>query len=130
MFEIKGKNPDGGEWIFSIAEVHLQKLVDRGLAYLYYQALLIPGVLEQPDAIFRGLKRDDYQEALCYVGRPERQYRDHTITMPAPPGMVFLVFATKGRRIFGWRWELADAHNPKLPDGYKNRFETQLWPKL
>ena len=43
--------------------------------------------------------------------------------------MLFLVFATPESYIISdWRWEIASAENPNLPDESATRSERILWP--
>lgn len=90
---------------------------------------LMEEVLSNPIAIFQDWKRPEHEDGLCYVGRPEIDYRAIDITVPAPPGMVFMIFVKESGKITDWRWEPADSENPDLPEKWQERFGKQIWPK-
>jgi len=47
--------------------------------------------------------------------------------VPVPPGMVFLIFATKDYEIFEFRWERMNATKPGFPTDYETRFTSIRW---
>jgi len=90
--------------------------------------MLIPDVVLRPTMVLKGWKREGYENALIYVGRPDRDFRNTTIETPPPPGMVFLVFVTPDTfTISDWRWEFSDKNGPDAPEDLA-RCETILWP--
>lgn len=96
----------------------------------YYNMLSIPEVLEKPTAIFKGLGRENFKEGLCYCGKPNHRYWDHTTTVPFPDDKIFLVFANSKKIIFDWRTEKEDHNNPGFPNGYATRFDDLIWTDL
>lgn len=94
-------------------------------------AFILPTVLQNPVAIFEGLRRDEDEDRWgagwrCYVGLPDRAYRpDGSETAPWP-GKVFLVFINEERVAYNWRWEKCDPADHTLPVGYTDRFTRKL----
>jgi len=100
-----------------------------GLEARYARMMLIPEVVKSPTMVLQGWKREGYEEALIYVGRPSKDFRSPTIETPPPKGMVFMVFVTPDTHtIADWRWEPADPNNPDSPEALFSRCERKLWP--
>jgi hypothetical protein len=79
--------------------------------------------------VLKGWKREGYEDAVIYVGRPTRDFRSITIETPPPKDKVFMVFATHGNHfISDWRWEFSDENDPDAPEGMLSRCEKVLWP--
>lgn len=90
---------------------------------------LIPHVLSEPTAIFKGWNREGFENALCYVGVPRSRLIADNIEAPAPSGMVFLVYVTADGAIVNWEWTKADETDQTLPAHYSERFgSTVLLP--
>lgn len=92
---------------------------------------IVPHVLQQPTAVFEGLREDDDEDRRgvgwrCYCGVPDRAYHSDGTERSAYPGQVYLVFVNEERVAYNWRWEKADADNPQLPQNYQTRFKTRL----
>jgi hypothetical protein len=85
-------------------------------------------VVDSPSAVFEGWERDGQSKGLCYVGRPDSDFRFDGIQLPRPPGMIFAVFATQSGKISDWRWEPCDQEDPDLPIDHQNRFGRLIWP--
>ncbi len=88
-------------------------------------------ILEQPTAIFEGLRRDEDEDKWgsgwrCYCGRPTQSYRSDGSVSPPYPGQIYLVFVNDERVAYNWRWKKADLDRPNLPAGYLSRFRLQL----
>jgi hypothetical protein len=92
---------------------------------------IVPAVLEQPTAIFEGLRRDEDEDPRgvgwrCYCGIPHHSYRPDGSQGRPYPGQVYLVFINDERVAYNWRWEKADPQDPSLPMNYQNRFQRRL----
>ena len=112
-----------------LSYAHTDGLRMRRLDARYARIMLIPEVVRHPTIVLKGWKRDGYDEALIYVGRPAKDFRSPTIEVPPPPNKVFMVFVTPlGRQISDWRWEVADVSDPNIPTGMLERCERVLWP--
>ena len=95
----------------------------------YARIMLIPEVVRQPIMVLQGWRREGYEDALIYVGRPSKDFRSPTIETPPPKNMVFLVFVTpESRSIADWRWEPADPADPDAPENMLGRCGKVLWP--
>lgn len=73
------------------------------------------------------MNREEYEEAMCYVGKPRRYGKD--TEMPGPPGMVFTVYVTKDFKVFEWRWEQADEQDADCPHDALRRFKKVIWKR-
>ncbi len=94
-------------------------------------AYVVPMILQQPTAVFEGLRRDEDEDRTgygwrCYCGIPERAYSADGTAMRPYPGQVYLVFVNDEGVAYNWRWEPADPEDPRLPAGYQDRFRRQL----
>lgn len=92
---------------------------------------IVPATLQKPTAIFEGLRTDEDEDRRgvgwrCYCGVPAKAYRTDGSERDAWPGQVFLVFINDERIAYNWRWEQADADDPKLPIHYRERFKGRL----
>src|SRR5882762_3785243 len=97
----QGLHPSGeGEADFKIEKRHVEHLQDRGHSEKYYELFSAADVLKSPAIIFEGLKRQRYEDGLCYIGKP-KCYGDGT-SYPGYHNMLFLVCVTKDLRIFEW----------------------------
>ena len=112
-----------------LSKAHVLGTADRGLKARFARIKLIPEVVKDPIIVLEGWKREGYDKALIYVGKPNHDFRSPEIELPQPPGMLFLVFATPETYIISdWRWEVASAEDPNLPEESANRCEKVLWP--
>ena len=91
-----------------LAQNHTESLLKHGLDAKFARLALVPEVLQSPMMVLRGWKRAGFDDALIYVGRPARDFRNAQIETPPPQGMVFLVFVTPNGNISDWRWEKSD----------------------
>ena len=100
-----------------------------GLDARFARMMLIPEVVRHPIMVLKGWKREGYEDAIIYVGRPPKDYRSTTIETPPPRDKVFMVFATPDNHsISDWRWEFSDENDPDAPEGMLSRCERVLWP--
>lgn len=98
-----------------------------------YKIQLASEVVQAPVAVFENWKRNsgdpEHEDGLCYCGKPDHSFLGQGKEIPAPKGMVFLVYITKSGKVSDWRWERASPDDPELPEDYENRFGEQIWPK-
>jgi hypothetical protein len=126
---IEAKRPDGD----GITEFFLPQskvdLLARGVAprSKYYEAFSLPDALGAPAAIFKGLGREGFAGGFCYSAKPRKILNDN-VTVPPPPGYVFVVFVNESGHVYSWRWEKEDENTPGHPIGWETRFDDKLWP--
>lgn len=98
-----------------------------GPKHKFFEPLSIPALLQDPLTIFQGLEREQQETGYCYAGVPEFQFKEHNITVPPPPGMIFTVYANAEFCVFEWRWEVVDPLDGSCPIDSENRFRQKLW---
>jgi hypothetical protein len=91
----------------------------------------MPMILQQPTAIFEGIRQDEDEDRQgygwrCYCGIPESAYHSDGSVRAPYPNQVYLVFVNDESVAYNWRWEQADEDDPKLPQGHKERFKQRL----
>ncbi len=98
-----------------------------------YKIQLASEVVKEPLAVFENWKRNsgdpEHEDGLCYCGKPACNYLGPGKQVPAPGGMVFLVYVTRSGKVSDWRWERASSADPELPEDYENRFGERIWPR-
>jgi hypothetical protein len=109
----------------------MQAVARRSIGQAKECGHLVPMILQKPTAIFEGLRRDEDEDRRgfgwrCYCGLPERAYRVDGTERPPYPSQVYLVFVNDEHVAYNWRWEPADADNPRLPENYQQRFKRNL----
>ena len=108
-------------------------------ADIYTAAYTLPETLENPDAVFEGLRFDDDEPRscnspgwLCYAKHPARRYKNDGSAFETPKNQIFLVFVTVDKMVYNWAWDDADenalVHGEYMPDDYENRFAQQVFP--
>lgn len=111
-----------------LSYAHTDGLAAKRLDAKYARIMLIPEVVKRPTMVLKGWKREGFEDAIIYVGRPGRDLRSPTIETPPPRDKVFLVFATPvNHSISDWRWEFSDENDPDAPEGVLSRCERVLW---
>lgn len=129
---IAALDPETGE----MAEVfisydRMQSVGRRSLGHAKECGYVVPAILQAPTAVFEGLTQDVDEDRRgygwrCYVGIPHRAYGIDGSERAPYPGQVYLVFVNEDRVAYNWRWEKADADDPKLPAGHERRFRKRL----
>jgi hypothetical protein len=109
----------------------MQTVARRSMAHAKECGIILPKVLQQPTAIFEGLRHDEDEDRQaagwrCYCGIPEHAYHSDGSERSPYPGQVYLVFVDDERVAYNWRWEKADADNADLPLNHETRFRTRL----
>ena len=90
-------------------------------------AFTVPFALQNPTAIFRGVREEGESQWLCYCSVPADAYDFKTHNKRgAWPGQVFLVFVDDDGIVYNWRWEKAHPEDAKLPTDFENRFEQKV----
>lgn len=131
FYEFEGMHPSGkGVAVFRIAKDGvLEHFKKTGNSSMYLDAILIPGVVSTPAAVFEDLKRPGQEKSLCYCGMPDEKFRNDThLSLPPPPGKTFVVFCTSDFKILKWGWEDEDEDMSGYPSGHQARFGRKLWP--
>lgn len=99
----------------------------RGMGAARELAYLVPHALQNPNAIFRGVREEGESQWLCYIGSPPDAYNHRTGERMRPwPGQVFLVFVDDDCIVYNWRWDKADTDELRLPIDHAQRFEERL----
>lgn len=130
--KIEAKDPLTGDVCEVFISHHrMQTVGKRGLLHANECAHTVREILQNPTAIFEGLRRDQDEDPWgagwrCYCGIPECAFRQDGTKRPPYPGQVYLVFVNSDGVAYNWRWEKADPDEPELPQDYSNRFRTQL----
>ena len=123
---VQGLDPSGaGPCEFKISLKRVEHLNIHGPHHKYYELISASEVLKAPMLIFEGLQREGQETGLCYVGRPKRHGGNWSA--PPYPMKVFLVFVTKEKTIFEWRWEKQDPEKPGFPLDSRARFGKAIW---
>lgn len=116
-----------------VSRTLLLDLEAKGETRRYYDALLLPEVVENPTVVFEGLKRVNYQDqdGCCYVGVPSCRWLDEQTKEKIPPLKVFVVtVATAGAdaHVLWWEWRFVDLKRPGYPKKWQSDFGRQVWP--
>jgi mRNA interferase MazF len=103
----------------------------RSLGHAKECGCSVPEILQNPTAVFQGLRSDAEEDPhgvgwRCYCGIPTNSYRaDGTAGRPYAE-RVYLVFVNDESIAYNWRWEKADPDDGTLPVGYAERFKERL----
>lgn len=109
----------------------MQTVARRSLGHAKECGYIVPMILQKPTAIFEGLRRDEDEDPRgvgwrCYCGIPEYSYRPDGTSGRPYPNQVYLVFVNDEGVAYNWRWEKADANDPKLPQDHDTRFKQRV----
>lgn len=121
------KHCDPGIWKVGIASRLFSALRRNNHTVKLARIKLVEEVVCAPLGIFEGWSRPDMDDCYVYAGTPARDFRGFTIDVPAPPGMMFLVFILPDGTIDDWNWREVQSDDPHLPVGVKGR---QVWPVI
>ncbi len=123
----------GGVWTVGLEKSQIDVLVrsdgkiNDGARLLRLH--LVKEVVTTPLAVFKDWKRPEFEDGLCYCGKPKSDYLGFGKQVPAPKNMVFLVFVTQSGKISDWRWEKECSETPNVPEDFENRFGEMIWPR-
>lgn len=133
IYKLSAVDPDsGGQKAVFVSEDKIKWLGKLGHQYIYEAKYNVPHVLQNPTAIFQGLKRDSdepnrgTQGWHCYCGCPPHTYAKDGQQYPARSQYVFLAFVTVDDIVYTWRWEKSDPQDPHLPVNHNERFEDNV----
>lgn len=109
----------------------MQTVGRRSMGHAKECGLIVPMILQQPTAVFEGLRQDEDEDQRgvgwrCYCGIPEHAYHSDGTSRSPYPGHVYLVFVNDDAVAYNWRWEKADSDDPQLPQNHLARFRTRL----
>ena len=122
---------DGRKCEVLISYDRMQTVARRSMAHAKECGIIVPMILQQPTAVFEGLRQDKDEDRLgfgwrCYCGVPEHAYHTDGAERSPYPGQVYLVFVNDEQVAYNWRWEKADPNDPKLPADHGDRFQKRL----
>jgi hypothetical protein len=118
---------DGKRCEVFLRQSKIEATAKRGMGAARELAYLVPFVLQNPNAVYRGVREEGESQWLCYAGSPPDAYNHKTGERLRPwAGQVFLVFLDDDRIIYNWRWDKADADSLRLPADFARRFEEQV----
>lgn len=117
---------------FFIDTIALETVERDGPEWKFEDARFIEEAIQEPDAIFQGLRRVGQQEGLCYSVRPTRDPDIENDTGPPCYGQVFLVYVRVGMGyvVFDWAWREEDENSPGHPAGWQGDFTRRLWHRI
>jgi hypothetical protein len=123
--------PDGSLGEVQISFERMQTVGRRSMGHAKECGYTVPAILQNPTAIFEGLRRDEDEDPRgvgwrCYCGTPAHSYRADGSEGRAYPGQVYLVFVNDEQVAYNWRWEKADADDPALPIDHEQRFKRRV----
>ena len=102
--------------------------MQRSLGHAKECGYIVPMILQQPTAIFEGLRKDEDEDLRgvgwrCYCGIPEHSYASDGTAKRPYPNQVYLIFVNEDGVVYNWRWEKADDEDLKLPKDHQTRFK-------
>ena len=142
-FELEGIDPrTGADTIFRISQTRLKDIgkyhPDSKLKDLHS----VKWLCENPVAGFEGIRHldnsfcdpKDFVElpdpgGICVSGIPNERYLRRDVVVPVQRNVTFCFVGTTRLVIWNWFWFTGDRLNPQFPDGWKERFDRQVWPK-
>lgn len=93
----------------------------------FHRLFCAKDVLAEPSVIISGWNREEYDDGLCYIGRPDDRPKEG-ITVPPQPGRCFFAFVLPSGKMEEWRWQEFDLDNE---EDFKREFGEnwrKLWP--
>lgn len=129
---LQAVNPaDGKDCEVQISFDRMQAVARRSLGHAKECGLIVPQILQKPTAIFEGLTQDADEDPRgvgwrCYCGIPEHSYASDGSPGRPYRNQVYLVFVNEEGIAYNWRWEKADADDPKLPQNHETRFKQRV----
>lgn len=110
-----------------IDQATIERLTQFNLTARWFRILCVKDVLVEPVAVFEGWNREGFDDARCYVGRPDDRPKDG-IELPPPPDKYFMAFVLPSGKIEEWGWE---RFNPESDADCRNQFGEgwrRVWP--
>lgn len=131
----KASDPTGGDIQVSLTHRRLHAEAKKGCWAIWEVKKLVPEILENPKAIFEGIRWDEDEDRTsdadgwrCYCGVPRASYDHDGHPHPPYPDEVYLVFVNAEGVVYNWRWEACDPDNTTVPQQHGSRFCKQVWP--
>lgn len=123
--------PDGSTTEVQISYERMQAVGRRSMAHAKECGIIVPQILQEPTAIFEGLRQDEDEARegygwRCYCGVPRQAFHADGTSRSPYPDQVYLVFVNNERVAYNWRWEKADPDDPDLPVNHDERFRHRL----
>lgn len=114
-----------------ISFARMQTVGKRSLGHAKECGVLVPFALQQPHAVFEGLRRDEDEDPKgtgwrCYCARPPNSFGTDGSERPPYPNQVYLVFVNDEGVAYNWRWEPGAPEDRLLPEGHQQRFRKRL----
>jgi hypothetical protein len=114
-----------------ISHERMQTVARRSMGHARECGVIVPAVLQNPTAVFEGLRWDDDEDRRgvgwrCYCGLPENAYLPDGSRRSPYPGQVYLVFVNDAGVAYNWRWERAEPSDETLPQNHEQRFRKRL----
>ena len=116
---------------FLVSRAMIDDLQKNGPKWKYYDAHLLMEALENPSAIFSGLRRTNFQDGFCYSLLPELRWHDDQTKVAPPPIKVFAVHVhpkDDGLHVLDWEWRIANPKEPDVPNRWRIHFTRKIWP--
>ena len=122
-----GKCPESGQRCeFKISTGKISWLHKYGPDDKFYNIWNLAFAVNNPNAIFKGLKREGHDNSYCYSASPARRFVNDSESIPINDGWIFLVFVSHNLEIFDWRFEHAGPVG-RLPENHETRFTKLIW---
>lgn len=118
----------GKDTVVLVSHRRMHIVAHRSLGHAKECGILVPFTLQQPTAVFEGLRKDEDEDRrapgwYCYCSKPNCSFNENGEEQPPYPKQVFLVFVNKERVAYLWRWAKADAADDGLPENHETRFD-------
>jgi hypothetical protein len=115
----------------TVSHRRLRYVARLGRGPILESAELLPYTLQQPSAVFKGLRRHEDDDAwgygwLCYCSVPQKAFTHAGTECEPRSGQVYLAFVNEDRVAYNWRSEKADPTNETLPLNWSVRFKERV----
>lgn len=128
FFTFQGRCPDGVPGAdFRLAKQKVSPKNKHLTAHQFSLVSGIPTVLEEPWIIFQGLGRPNFEEAYCYVGKPDVIYLQPEISTTWNNSFYLLVFISSSLEVLKWRQERFCDTDEFGVSASEKRFGKVLW---
>lgn len=123
------KDPsDGGAWNLRVTPKFLERCRRVSESELKTLAYTVPSTCADPTIIYQGIRQEDEQEWLCYVGMPLSRFSSTGRKESTDENDIFLVFVNAERRVYGFAWERSATPNSGIPRDERTRFDRRVYP--
>lgn len=114
---------------------YLEHLEENGPEDKYHDIILLPDVLKDPDAIFGGLCRENFEDGRCFCSIPKTRFRigPGGGVREIPKDKVFCVYVKqkpdKTLVVLDWEWRRQCPKNPFYPLNWETDFKETIWTR-